>query len=113
MNANMKESPTLNAKVDANINPEILSNLRDLEGLGIDKDLFAGFEKRVLQIVSQNPGSEHLVVAELGKTQLSIENLGNNGGKNREKKDLMAYTQERIRGVIWQAANDEQFGLAA
>lgn len=94
------ESKTLNESFDANVDSEIASNLENLKWLWIDPELFAQFEQRVKQIVWENPWSEDVVVAELWKTWLSVENLFAN--YNRE-----------FRSILNTAANDDDFSLAA
>jgi len=81
------ESKILNESLDAYTNPDIKKNLEDLRRLWIDPELFAKFEERIKRIIWENPWSEDLVIWELWKTQISIENLLAN--YNREFRSIL------------------------
>ncbi len=94
------ESKTLNESFNQ-INPDILSRLQDLEWLWIDRDLFVQFEKRIKEIIWENPGSEAIIEWELAKTWLWFENL------------FASYNEKRLPWIIYSAANDDFWNLAA
>lgn len=90
------ESKTLNESLDAYTNPDIKKNLEDLRQLWIDPELFAEFEERIKRIIWENPWSEDIVIWELWKTQISIENL------------LANYKRE-FRSILDRAADNSLF----
>ncbi|MGE4444378.1 MAG: hypothetical protein AB7E37_05300 [Candidatus Altimarinota bacterium] len=98
--AKNKESKTLNQSLDAQMHPEIQANLENLKGLGLDPELFAQFERRITQIIGENPGSEEVVAGELEKTGLSVEALFSNYDR-------------RFRSILDHAANDDLYSDAA
>lgn len=87
METNVNNSEWLNNFFEKNTNPEIKDRLSDLKVFWIDPELFAQFEKRVNDILSQNPWTEHIISNELQKTQIAFEQLED-------------YSRRRIKWVI-------------
>lgn len=98
--AKNRESKTLNQSLDAQMHPEIQANLENLKWLWLDPELFAQFERRITQIIGENPGSEEVVAGELEKTWLSVEALFSNYDR-------------RFRSILDHAANDDLYSDAA
>lgn len=98
--AKNRESKTLNQSLDAKMSPEIQKNLEDLKWLWIDPELFTQFEKRITQIIGENPWSEAVVAWELEKTWLSVEALFTNYDR-------------RFRSILDHASNDEFYSDVA
>lgn len=84
------ESEFLNKNLDWYTNPDIKINLENLKWLWIDTELFTQFERRIMSIIWENPWSECLIVSELWKTQISLENLLDN--YNRKFRSIINYT---------------------
>ena len=94
------ESKTLNESFENNISPDIQANLENLKGLGIDPTLFAQFESRIKEIIGENPESEDVVIGEIQRTALWVENL-------------FAGYHRQFRSAVNAAANDDDISLAA
>lgn len=86
------KSKTLNEFFELS-NPNITTNLENLRWLWIDPSLLLYFEDRIKKIIWENPGSEDIVVRELEKTWISVENL------------FASYNRE-FRSILSNAAND-------
>lgn len=98
--AKNKESKTLHESLEGKIDPQVHENLKNLQSLGIDPELFAQFEQRIINIIWENPWSEEVVVSELQKTGLSVE-------------ALFSRYDRKFRSILDQAANDEEYWMAA
>ncbi len=98
--AKNRESKTLNESLDGQIDPQIQQNLENLKWLWLDPELFTQFEKRITQIIWENPGSEAVVSWELEKTWLSVE-------------ALFASYDRRFRSILDHASNDDFYSEAA
>ena len=59
--AKNRESKTLHESLEGQVDPQIQQNLENLKWLWLDPELFAQFEKRITQIIWENPGSEAVV----------------------------------------------------
>lgn len=91
-----KKSETLDAALEAAINPQILENLDILKALGVDTELFEQFNSRVLELVEKNPEAHDIITGELAKTHLTVEGM-------------MEQFEGEFRSILEWAANDEDY----
>ncbi len=107
-----RESDALNARLEEQVNPEILANLANLEWL-IDPDLFAWFREKIVKIVWENPWSEDVVVSKIWEIWIKAENLYI--WYQRQFRSIGILTSEGWidNFLSWNAANDWDYRLQA
>lgn len=68
-------SKTLNETLDSKIEGDLNERLENLKALWLDVELFWDFQKRIEGILQQNPEAEEIVLSEVDKTTIWVEQM--------------------------------------
>lgn len=68
------KSERLDSHLESHQTQDVMEKLAWLQAMGIDAEVFARFQSKVVGILDKNPGSEDVVAGEIGKLCLTMEN---------------------------------------